>query len=297
MLLVLVTALAPAAWGLTYWVTTELLPPDRPLLATVLRALPAGLLLVLVARRLPRGSWWWRSVVLGLFNIGLFFSLLFVGAYRLPGGVAAVVGAVQPLIVAGLAAGLVGERLRLRTVLTGIAGVAGVALLVLGAQARLDPLGVAAALGGASSMAVGVVLTKRWGRPAPLLAMTGWQLTAGGLLLVPLALLFEGPPPASLTGAHVIGFAYLSLVGTALAYVLWFRGVHALPVTVVTFLGLVAPLVATAVGWLALRQTMSPAQGVGALVVLTALVVSQLHGRPGAPAPEPVSPRPGLVRL
>jgi probable blue pigment (indigoidine) exporter len=140
-LLVLVTALAPASWGLTYWVTTELLPPDRPLLATVLRALPAGLLLVLMARRLPRGSWWWRSAVLGLFNIGLFFSLLFVGAYRLPGGVAAVVGAVQPLIVAGLAASLVGERLRLRTVLTGIAGVAGVALLVLGAQARLDPWG------------------------------------------------------------------------------------------------------------------------------------------------------------
>jgi probable blue pigment (indigoidine) exporter len=288
-LLVLVTALAPASWGLTYWVTTELLPPDRPLLATVLRALPAGLLLVLMARRLPRGSWWWRSAVLGLFNIGLFFSLLFVGAYRLPGGVAAVVGAVQPLIVAGLAASLVGERLRLRTVLTGIAGVAGVALLVLGAQARLDPWGVAAALGGAASMAAGVVLTKRWGRPAPLLATTGWQLTAGGLLLVPVALLVEGPPPASLTGANLAGFAYLSLVGTALAYALWFRGIHALPVTVVTFLGLVAPLVATAVGWLALGQSMSPAQGVGALVVLTALVVSQLPARP-ATTPIPVGP-------
>jgi probable blue pigment (indigoidine) exporter len=138
-------------------------------------------------------------------------------------------------------------------------------------------------------MAAGVVLTKRWGRPAPLLATTGWQLTAGGLLLVPVALLVEGPPPASLTGANLAGFAYLSLVGTALAYALWFRGIHALPVTVVTFLGLVAPLVATAVGWLALGQSMSPAQGVGALVVLTALVVSQLPARP-ATAPIPVGP-------
>lgn len=55
MLLVLATALAPASWGLTYSVTTELLPPDRPLLATVLRALPAGLLLVLLGAGCPTG--------------------------------------------------------------------------------------------------------------------------------------------------------------------------------------------------------------------------------------------------
>ena len=43
------TALAPAAWGTTYLVTTELLPPGRPLLAGALRALPAGLVLAAVA--------------------------------------------------------------------------------------------------------------------------------------------------------------------------------------------------------------------------------------------------------
>lgn len=283
------TALAPASWGLTYAVTTELLPPERPLLAAVVRALPAGLLLLAAARRLPRGSWWWRSAVLGLFNIGAFFALLFVGAYRLPGGVAAVVGALQPLLVAGLAAGLVGERLRLRTVLTGAAGVAGIALLVLGSQARLDPLGVAAALGGAASMALGVVLTKRWGRPAPLLATTAWQLVAGGLLLLPLAVLVEGPPPASLSSANVVGYLFLSLVGTALAYSLWFRGVHGLPVTAVTFLGLLAPLVAAAVGWLVLGQSLGPVQLLGVAVVLAALVASQLTGvRRAAPGPVPV---------
>lgn len=278
--MILLTAVAPASWGLTYAVTTELLPPGRPLLAAVVRALPAGLLLLVVVRRVPSGSWWWRSMVLGLFNIGAFFALLFVGAYRLPGGVAAVVGALQPLLVAALAAGLVGERLRLRTVLTGAAGVAGVALLVLGSQARLDPVGVAAALGGAGSMALGVVLTKRWGRPAPLLAMTGWQLVAGGLLLLPVALLVEGPPPASLSGANLAGYLFLSLVGTALAYSLWFRGVHALPVTAVTFLGLLAPLVATTVGWLVLGQALGAVQLLGAAVVLAALVVSQLVARP-----------------
>jgi len=283
-LLLLTTAVAPAAWGLTYLVTTELLPPDRPLFTAVLRALPAGLLLVALSRQLPHGRWWWRATVLGLLNIGLFFALLFVGAYRLPGGVAAVAGAVQPLVVAGLAAGLVGERLRLRTVVTGLAGMAGVAMLVLNAQARLDVVGVAAALGGAVSMAVGVVLTKRWGRPAPLLAMTGWQLVAGGVLLVPVAVLVEGAPPV-LSTTNVMGYLVLGGVGTALAYVLWFRGVHALPATAVTFLGLLAPLVATAAGWLVLDQRLSAGQVVGAAVVLAALVVAQLPRGAGRSAP------------
>ncbi|MEV7781136.1 EamA family transporter [Kitasatospora sp. NPDC088351] len=285
--IVLLTALAPVIWGSTYLVTTELLPPDRPLLAGVLRALPAGLLLVAVTRRLPKGSWWWRSLILGALNIGAFFALLFIAAYRLPGGVAATVGAVQPLLAAGLSAGLLGERLSLRTVLSGIAGVAGVSLLVLRAGARLDTLGVAAALGGAVVMATGVVLAKRWTSPAPLLATTGWQLTAGGLLPLPVALAVEGAPPSHLTGANLLGYGYLGLIGAAVAYALWFRGIRALPPTSVTFLGLLSPVVATALGWLALGQDLSPVQALGALIVLGSLVAAQTQRPRPAPTPAP----------
>lgn len=273
--IVLVTALAPAIWGTTYLVTTELLPPDRPLLAALVRALPAGLLLVAVTRQLPRGVWWWRAFVLGALNIGVFLALLFVAAYRLPGGVAATVGAVQPLLAAGLSAGLLGERLSPRTVLAGLAGVGGVSLLVLRADARLDPVGVAAALGGALVMAVGVVLAKRWTSPAPLLATTGWQLVAGGLLLLPVALAVEGPPPAALTGANLAGYAYLSIIGAAVAYALWFRGIRALPPTAVSFLGLLSPVVATLLGMAVLGQQLNLLQALGGLVVLGALVAAQ----------------------
>ncbi len=83
----LATAVAPAIWGSTYVVTTELLPGLSPLLVAMLRALPAGLLLLLIVRQLPSGIWWLRVFILGALNFSIFWSMLFVSAYRLAGGV------------------------------------------------------------------------------------------------------------------------------------------------------------------------------------------------------------------
>lgn len=291
----LVTAVAPAVWGTTYLVTSEYLPPDRPLLAAVVRALPAGLLLIAITRRLPTGDWWWRALVLGTLNIGAFLFLLFVAAYRLPGGVAATVGAIQPVLVGCLSAGLLGERLRTRTVVAGAAGIAGVSLLVLRADARLDALGVSAALGGAVVMALGVVLAKRWSSPAPVLATTGWQLTAGGLVLVPPLFLLEGLPSA-LTGVNLAGYAYLSLIGAALTYSLWFLGIRALSPVKVTFLTLLSPLVATVLGWAVLDQRLTAPQLLGGLLVLAAVLAPQLVKEKPCASPSSALPVPSAAR-
>lgn len=96
---ILLTALAPTAWGTTYIVATELLPPGHPLLIASLRTLPVGLVLTVALKQLPKGIWWWRILILGSLNIGIFQGLLFVAAYRLPGGVAATVEAIRPLLV------------------------------------------------------------------------------------------------------------------------------------------------------------------------------------------------------
>jgi probable blue pigment (indigoidine) exporter len=290
--LIALTALAPISWGTTYAVTTEFLPADRPLFTGLMRALPAGLLLLALSRTLPRGAWWGKAAVLGALNIGAFFPLLFLSAYRLPGGMAAVVGSVGPLFVAGLAALLLGERPTVRTLLTGIAAALGVSLVVLKAAGALDTLGVLAALGSTASMSTGVVLTKRWGRPEGVgpLALTGWQLTAGGLLIAPIALLVEGAPPA-LDGRAIGGYLYLALANTAVSYWLWFRGIGRLSATQVTFLGPLSPLTAAVIGWAALGQALTPLQLLGMAIAFAATVFGQLQPR-GARRPEK-APEPG----
>jgi probable blue pigment (indigoidine) exporter len=275
------TALAPVSWATTYVVTVTLLPPDRPLLAATLRALPAGLVLLAATRRLPKGAWWWKSAVLGMLNFGAFFPLLFVGAYRLPGGVAATIGSVQPLVVALLSLVVLGLRPSRTVLYAALAGTGGVALLTLTAEARLDPVGIAAMLTATSLMGLAIVLAKKWGRTETALVMTGWQLTVGGLVLLPLTLAVEGLPPA-FTWDNVLGFGYLGIFGTAAAYALWFRGIDRLGPTSVSLLGLTNPIVATLAGLVVLGQTLTGWQLLGFTIALGALVAGQLKPAPQA---------------
>jgi probable blue pigment (indigoidine) exporter len=281
-----VTAFAPIVWGTTYFVTTEMLPAGHPLFAGLVRALPAGLVAVAIGMALPggsalpRGSWWWKSAVLGILNIGLFFPMLFLAAERLPGGVAATFGAITPVVVALLAVPVLGERLSVRRLVWGAGGVVGVGLVVLGPDAGLDVVGVIAGLGGAGSMALGIALTKRWGRPEGVgpVSSAGWQLTAGGLFLLPVTFIVEGAPPA-VDGRAALGYLWLGLVGGLVAYVLWFRGIGRLPVTSVAFLGPLAPLVAAGIGVGVLGETLTLIQVAGLVLALAAVLAGQLPAR------------------
>lgn len=272
------TAIVPAVWGTTYIVTTHLLPEGHPLFAAMMRSLPAGLIALLLARRLPHGSWWWKSVVLGTLNMAAFFPLLFVAAQHLPGGVAATLGAAQPIVVAFLAVAILHERLSAWRVACGVIGVAGVALVVLGPEAALGPIGIAAGLGGALSMAAGVVLTKKWGRPEGVSAigLAGWQLTAAGLVLLLPAMLIDGVPP-NIGGPALAGYAWLGLVGALFAYTLWFAAIRRLPVTATALLGLLSPLVAAILGVAIVGEALNTIQLAGFVLALAAMLAGQLN--------------------
>lgn len=288
----LLTALAPVIWGSTYFVTTQWLPEERPMTLAMLRALPAGLLLLAIVRQWPSRDQVTRILALGTLNFAVFWSLLFVAAQRLPGGVAATLGSAQALLVLLLARGLLGTPVRAASVVAAIAGAVGVGLLVLGPDAALDPIGLAAGLGSAAAMAAGTVLSRKWLPGAAPLAVTAWQLTAGGLVLLPAALLIEPAWPALQSG-HVGALLYLGLIGAALTYFLWFRGLARLGPTPLSLLALLSPVVAVGIGWAALQQRLTPAQALGAIVVLASVALGQqVAARPGRQAKQPIdSPR------
>lgn len=270
----LLTAVAPAIWGSTYIVTTELLPPGYPMTVAMLRALPAGLLLLLLVRQLPKGIWWGRVFVLGALNFSFFWAMLFIAAYRLPGGVAATFGAVQPLFVIFLSRAVFGTAIRPLAIAAALAGIGGVALLLLKPGAALDMIGILAAFAGAASMAAGTVLSRHWQPPVSPLTFTSWQLTAGGLLLVPVALFVEPPLPV-LTSVNVLGLTYLGLIGAALTYIIWFRGVSRIEPSVVSSLGFLSPAMAVILGWAILGQSLGPLQLTGIIIVIGSVWLSQ----------------------
>lgn len=268
------TALAPIAWGSGYHVTETYLPPDRPLFGALVRALPFGLLLLAVRPRLPRGDWWWRAAVLGVLNVGAFFVLVFVAAYRLPGGLAATLTATSPIAIMLLAWLLVRERPAAASLVGAAVGFGGVALLVLRGAVAPDPVGVAAALGAVAMSSLGFVLVKRWTPPVDLLTLTAWQLVAGGLALLPVALVVEGAPPP-IDASAVGGFLFLGLIGTILAYVVWFRGLRELPAAAVSLVGLLNPVAGTLVGVALAGETFGTTQAAGLALVLLGVLAGQ----------------------
>ncbi len=273
----LITAVAPVAWGSTYLVTEQFLPDDRPLFAALVRALPAGLLLLAFRRRLPSGIWWWRALVLGICNIGLFFPLIFLAAYHLPGGLAATLQATSPLAVMALAAGIVHERPGAIRIGSAFVGLVGVALLVLRSPGAVDTLGLVGAFGSVLVSALGFVLVKRWQAPVDMLTLVSWQLVVGGLFLLPVALLIEGPPPA-IDAPAIGGFLWLAGAGTVLAYVCWFHGLSRMPVGAVSLIGLLNPVVGTLLGVLFAAELFGWAQALGMALVLGGVLAGQGWG-------------------
>ena len=270
----LLTALAPAIWGTTYIVTSQFLPPDRPFIAALLRVLPAGIALLIWCRRFPLRNEWWKLIVTGILNIGAFQALLFIAAYRLPGGLAAVIGAIQPLLVMMLAWGVDRQRSPWVAVLSAVTGIIGMALLLLSPHTVLDPLGIMAAFSGAVSMALGTWLSRRWAISLPVVALTGWQLLTGGVVLAPVAWLVD-PPLQGVTLTQAAGYLWLCVAGAMIAYGLWFRGISRLPSVAVSALSLLSPVTAVLLGWIFLGQKIEGVALVGLIVVLLSVLSIQ----------------------
>jgi probable blue pigment (indigoidine) exporter len=187
-----------------------------------------------------------------------------------------VINSLSPLVVVVISVSLLGTRIRPIQVVAGILGAAGVALLVLQSDARLDAVGLIAMTGAMIMFSVATVLTKRWGRPEGMssIGVTGWIFLFAGLTLLPVTLLIEGVPD-QLSARNVAGLIYLVVISGIVAYAVWFWGLERLSASAVTFLTLLNPVTAAALGWVVLDQRLNNWQLLGAIIVLISVVLGQ----------------------
>ncbi|WP_199220453.1 DMT family transporter [Salinibacterium hongtaonis] len=271
---VLLTAVAPISWGTTYYLTYLYLPADAPLWGAIIRALPAGLVLLAIRPRLPRGVWWWRAGVLGVLNMGTFFALVYVAAQLLPSSIATTVMATSPLFLMVLAWPMIRERPQILQLTGAVLGIAGVALMVLTGASGINLAGVAASLSAIAISSVGHILAKKWTTDIDVISVTSWQLIAGGLVLLPVAGFIEGAPPA-LDLPAILTFAYLSIVATALAYAAWFTGLKHLTAGTVGLIGLLNPVVGVLLGVIVAGDILELRQLLGLVLVVVGILLGQ----------------------
>ncbi|OUS67790.1 EamA family transporter [Pseudoalteromonas sp. A601] len=177
-------AMIPAfLWGTTYAVTKYATPDWPPILLGAIRALPAGLLLLLIKPTWPQLRQWRGLIVLALVNIALFFSFIFVMAINLPAAIAGV-GMVSVPVVALLYAWLLkGQRPAL------LQSVCALALVYL-AWRLFDPqhvalnlLGVIALIGALLTIVIGSTLVQKITTHIHWWTVLTWQLILGGSVL------------------------------------------------------------------------------------------------------------------
>ncbi|WP_327267965.1 EamA family transporter [Streptomyces sp. NBC_01218] len=295
---IVTAAVAPVAWGTTYYVTRHYLPAGYPLWGAALRALPAGCLLLSLARARPKGVWWWRSAVLGLLNTSAFFVLVYIAAQRLATSTASMVMALSPLVMTVTAWVLLAQRPRVAHLAGGVAGLSGVALMMWGGSGGSGAGGLIASVAAMLVSSLGYVLSQRWSSGAGVLATTAWQLCFGGGLLTAAAVAFEGAPPPLDPGA-LLAFGYVTVVATALAFLAWFAALRLLPAATVGLVGLLNPVTGVLLGTVLAAESLTGRQLAGMALILAAVLLGHPRTRPlcvrRAPRPGDPSGRPAAL--
>jgi len=249
-------------------------PAASPVAVGAARIVIGGALLVLIARglrvALPR-----RSVTVAGIAVGVcVYQLSFFAAVNLTGVAVGTVVAIGSGPAAAGALGRIvnGERLTGRWALATVCAAAGVVLLAGDGGGTVDPAGIALAITAGLGYATCTVLSKRLivAGSAPEGVMAA-GFGGAAVLLVPV-LAIAGP--GFLTSASGLGLAvYLGAIPTALAYVLFSRGLRSLTSGETATLVLAEPLTAAALGIVALGEQPSLAAGIGAGLVLAGLAV------------------------
>jgi drug/metabolite transporter (DMT)-like permease len=271
-----------ALWGSSY-LFIKVAVAEVPPLTMVAGRLAVGALilwalLLISGRSMPRGrTVWGRYAVVGVLNGVVPYSLVFWSEQQITSGLAALLQATMPLFTVLLSHVLSeDERLTVKKGLGVIVGFAGVGLLMLpdlrqGMESNL--LGQLAVIGSSASYAAAAIYARsRLRRQAPLVATTG-QLTMGAAITIPLCLLVGQPFDLSPSGAALGSWLALTVLGTVVAYLIYYALIERTSATFVSTVTYIIPVNGLLLGALVLGEVLTSTLVLGLALILSGVLL------------------------
>lgn len=285
-------------WGTAMVVMKALLPETSPMFMAAVRLIPAGILLVLagvyLGREQPKGwqAWLWISLF-ALVDGTMFQGFLAQGLVRTNAGLGSLLIDSQPLAVAVLAAVLYKERIGIAATLGLLVGIIGIGLIGLPAElmtallagdvgtvikAGVFTLGEWFMLGASLSMAVGTILIRPVVRYADPVMATGWHMIIGGLPLLLFSQQIEQQQWQHLSAWGWLGMAYMAIMGSAIAYGLFFLFASSGSLTTLSALTFSTPVFALMFSSLFLGENLTLVQWLGVILTLSSIYLVSMRG-------------------
>lgn len=221
------------------------------------------------------------------------FQAIYQGSYLIAvdltgAGIATLIAlCLPPVMVALLAAPLLGEKPGLLTIIALIAAIAGTAMLVISdmdTSGRLRLAGILMALL-AASVYTGFTLTSRYSSAGtPVFTTAFICFFTAAIILLPVVLITGGfNGIEKLEMRHWLMIAVIGIVPTCIGYLSFFAGMKTTPATLSSIIVTLEPLFVALLAWLLLDETLGPVGITGAVILTTAVVVASRYGeRTGA---------------
>jgi drug/metabolite transporter (DMT)-like permease len=268
-------------WGST-WLFIKLGLRDLPPLTFAgIRFVIAAIILfaLILARRVPlpnKKRDWILLAVTGVMSFSLNYGLVFWGEQYISSGLAALLQSTLPafgLIIAHFY--LPGERMTLPRIAGVLLGVLGVGVIFSNQLQVSGPRalwGSAALVGSAFCAAYANVLVKTYGLNLQPTMLAGGQMLFGLVPLLLIGIPLEGNPlNYHWTPVAVLSLFYLAIVGTVIAFLLYYWLIHNMDVTKTMLIALVTPITAVILGMLILKEELHWRTIVGGAMIMSGI--------------------------